>query len=156
MKLAPPDFNCNNSQSEIIIKKSAKYSLYGLKCLIFITLLIGCYFQYIRSALEDYLKGSISVVTRSEEITKFEAPAITICADNDFKPSIQSLYQFPFPTRFLFTGKLDRKLQLTDPETLARVYELFENTTVEKIYKNFSIANDLTFILDNVYLKEVN
>ena len=27
---------------------------------------------------------------------------------------------------------------------------------VEKIYKNFSIANDLTFILDNVYLKEVN
>ena len=81
--------------------KLAKYSLYGLKGIVFILLLIGSYFQYMKSALDDYFKNSLTVVTRSEEIKQYEAPAITVCANYDFKPSVQINNKFDFSTRYI-------------------------------------------------------
>ena len=135
--------------------KPAKHCLYGVKSIVFVSLLIGCYFQYMKSALEDYLKNSLTVVIRSEEITKYEPPAITVCANNDFKPSVQINNNFDFPTRYLFHGKIIKFL-LMDPKTLERVYLLFQNKSVEELFRSSSYADDLMFIGDGEDLKIVS
>ena len=136
--------------------KPAKHCLYGLKIMVFISLLIGCYFQYMKSALEDYFKNSITVVVRSEEITQYEAPAITVCANYDYKPSVQINNKFDFPTRNLFQGKLLRFLAMEDPKQLDRVYDLFQNRSVEELFNDYTYANDLMFIGDSENLKIVS
>ena len=135
-------------------KPSPTQWLYALKIIIFTSLLIACYFLYMRAALSDYLKGSVIIVTRSEDMEQFEAPVITICPNHDFKPTVNSKYQFYFPTRYLFTGKLSRFLA-NDPETLAKIYDVFDNTTVEEVFKTFSYAYDITFVADSISLNEV-
>lgn len=135
--------------------KPAKHCLYGVKSIVFVSLLIGCYFQYMKSALEDYFKNSLTVVIRSEEITKYEPPAITVCANNDFKPSVQINNNFDFPTRYLFHGKIIKFL-LMDPKTLERVYLLFQNKSVEELFRSSSYADDLMFIGDGEDLKIVS
>ena len=136
--------------------KPAKHCLYGLKIIVFISLLIGCYFQYMKSALEDYFKKSITVVVRSEEITQYEAPAITVCANYDYKPSVQINHKFDFPTRNLFQGKILRFLAMEDPKQLDRVYDLFQNRSVEELFRSSSYADDLMFIGDGEDLKIVS
>ena len=135
--------------------KPAKHCLYGVKSIVFVSLLIGCYFQYMKSALEDYFKNSLTVVIRSEEIAKYEPPAITVCANNDFKPSVQINNNFDFPTRYLFHGKIIKFL-LMDPKTLERVYLLFQNKSVEELFRSSSYADDLMFIGDGEDLKIVS
>jgi hypothetical protein len=108
-----------------------------------------------KSALEDYFKNSLTVVIRSEEITKYEPPAITVCANNDFKPSVQINNNFDFPTRYLFHGKIIKFL-LMDPKTLERVYLLFQNKSVEELFRSSSYADDLMFIGDGEDLKIVS
>ena len=136
--------------------KPAKHCLYGLKSIVFVSLLIGCYFQYMQSALEDYFKNSITVVVRSEEITQYEAPAITICANYDYKPSVQINNKFGFPTRNLFHGKIIKFLAMEDPKSLDRVYDLFQNRSVEELFNNYTYADDLMFIGDSENLKIVS
>ena len=136
--------------------KPAKHCFYGLKIIVFISLLIGCYFQYMKSALEDYFKNSLTVVIRSEEIKQYEAPAITVCANYDFKPSVQINNKFDFPTRYLFQGKIIKFLAMEDPKTLDRVYDLFQNTSVEEFFRSSTYADDLMFIGDSEYLKIVS
>ena len=136
--------------------KPSKHCLFGLKVMVFISLLIGCYFQYMKSALEDYFKNSITVVVRSEEITQYEAPAITVCANYDYKPSVQINNKFDFPTRNLFHGKIIRFLAMEDPKSLDRVYDLFQNRSVEELFNNYTYANDLMFIGDSENLKIVS
>ena len=136
--------------------KPAKHCLYGLKIMVFISLLIGCYFQYMKSALEDYFKNSITVVVRSEEITQYEAPAIIVCANYDYKPSVQINHKFDFPTRNLFQGKILRFLAMEDPKQLDRVYDLFQNRSVEELFNDYTYANDLMFIGDSENLKIVS
>ena len=136
--------------------KPAKHCLYGLKIIVFISLLIGCYFQYMKSALEDYFKNSITVVVRSEEITQYEAPAIIVCANYDYKPSVQINNKFDFPTRNLFQGKILRFLAMEDPKQLDRVYDLFQNRSVEELFNDYTYANDLMFIGDSENLKIVS
>ena len=136
--------------------KPAKHCFYGLKIIVFISLLIGCYFQYMKSALEDYFKNSLTVVIRSEEIKQYEAPAITVCANYDFKPSVQINNKFDFPTRYLFQGKIIKFLAMEDPKTLDRVYDLFQNTSVEEFFRSSTYADDLMFIGDSQGLKIVS
>ena len=133
--------------------KPAKHCLYVVKGIVFVSLLIGCYFQYMKSALEDYLMNSVTVVIRSEEITKYEAPAITVCANYDFKPSVQINNNFDFPTRYFFHGKNIKLLAMEDPKTLERVHDLFQNRSVEELFRSFSYADDLMFIADGENLK---
>ena len=134
-------------------KPAAKHCFYGLKIIVFISLLIGCYFQYMKSALEDYFKNSLTVVIRSEEIKQYEAPAITVCANYDFKPSVQINNKFDFPTRYLFHGKNVKFLAMEDPKTLDRVYDLFQNRSVEELFRSSTYADDLMFIGDSEDLK---
>ena len=136
--------------------KLAKYSLYGLKGIVFILLLIGCYFQYMKPALDDYFKNSLTVVTRSEEIKQYEAPAITVCANYDFKPSVQINNKLNFSTRYLFQGKIIKFLAMEHPETLDRVYDLFQNQSVEEFFRSSTYADDLMFIGDSKDLKIVS
>ena len=136
--------------------KPAKHCLYVVKGIVFVSLLIGCYFQYMKSALEDYFKNSLTVVTRSEEIKQYEAPAITVCANYDFKPSVQINNNFDFPTRYLFHGKNIKFLLMEDPKTLERVYDLFQNKSVEELFRSSSYADDLMFIGDGENLKIVS
>ena len=136
--------------------KLAKYSLYGLKGIVFILLLIGSYFQYMKSALDDYFKNSLTVVTRSEEIKQYEAPAITVCANYDFKPSVQINNKFDFSTRYLFQGKIIKFLSMEHPETLDRVVDLFQNISVEEFFRSSTYADDLMFIGDSKDLKIVS
>ena len=135
--------------------KPVKHCLYGVKGIVFVSLLIACYFQYMKSALEDYLMNSLTVVIRSEEITKYEPPAITVCANYDFKPSVQINNNFDFPTRYLFHGK-NIKFLLEDPKTLERVYDFFQNKSVEELFRSSSYADDLMFIGDGEDLKIVS
>ena len=93
-------------------KPSPTQCLYALKIIIFTSLLIACYYLYMKAALADYLKGSVTIVTRSEQMEQFEAPVITICPNYDFKPTVNSEYQFYFQTKNLFTGKLLRFLAI--------------------------------------------
>ena len=137
-------------------KPAAKHCFYGLKIIVFISLLIGCYFQYMKSALEDYFKNSLTVVIRSEEIKQYEAPAITVCANYDFKPSVQINNKFDFPTRYLFRGKIIKFLMMEDPKTLDRVYDLFQNSSVEGLFRSSTYADDLMFIGDSEDLKIVS
>ena len=136
--------------------KPAKHCLYGLKIIVFISLLIGCYFQYMKSALDDYFKNSLTVVTRSEEIKQYEAPAITVCANYDFKPSVQINNKFDFSTRYLFQGKIIKFLSMEHPETLDRVVDLFQNISVEEFFRSSTYADDLMFVGDSKDLKIVS
>ena len=136
--------------------KPVKHCLYGVKGIVFVSLLIACYFQYMKSALEDYLMNSLTVVIRSEEITKYEPPAITVCANYDFKPSVQINNKFDFSTRYLFQGKIIKFLSMEHPETLDRVVDLFQNISVEEFFRSSTYADDLMFIGDSENLKIVS
>ena len=55
-----------------------------------------------KEAIEKYQRGATTVTKRSTNID-FEIPALTICANPPFKPSVSKLYNLEFPTRDLFT-----------------------------------------------------
>ena len=73
-----------------------------LHVIIFICLVVSCYFFYMKEAIEKYQRGATTVTRRSTDID-FEIPALTICANPPFKPSVAKLYNLEFPTRDLFT-----------------------------------------------------
>ena len=64
---------------------------YAIKSVIFILLSVACYFWYMKEAIEDFDKRATTVTTRSIN-HPYEAPAMTICSNPPFKPSISKLY----------------------------------------------------------------
>ena len=51
-----------------------------LKFIIFVSLVIGCYFSYMKEAIEDYQRAATTVTTRSID-QEFEPPALTFCSN---------------------------------------------------------------------------
>ena len=64
------------------------------KSIIFITLLIFCYFFYLKEAIQNFQKGAKNVVTTSEKVLEYTGPAVTICPNYAFKPSFDDFHKF--------------------------------------------------------------
>ena len=80
---------------------------YALDFMIFLSLLMFCYFLYMKEAINEYQEGAISV-TKQEKELNLEAPALTICPNPSFKPSMSKMHELDIPTRDMFT--MDSKI----------------------------------------------
>ena len=58
-----------------------------LRGVIFVILLILFYFMYMRTAMEQFTKGSSSISQISKTLDKLEPPIFILCPDPPFKPS---------------------------------------------------------------------
>ena len=116
------------------------------KSIIFITLLIFCYFFYLKEAIQNFQKGAKTVVTTSEKVLEYTGPAVTICPNYAFKPSFDDFHKFAFPTRSIFGYK----------EFYSDHFKTKSNTeeNVESLYKNATYSDDLTFSFNGVDLEE--
>ena len=54
---------------------------------LFITLLILFYFMYMKTAIEQFTKGSTTIAQTPETLPKLEPPIFIFCPDPPFKPS---------------------------------------------------------------------
>ena len=116
------------------------------KSIIFITLLICCYFFYLKEAIQNFQKGGKTVVTTSEKVLEYTGPAVTICPNYAFKPSFEDFHKFDFPTRSIFGYK-----QFYSDHFKIKT---FMDNDVESLYKNATYSGDLTFNFNGVDLEE--
>ena len=58
-----------------------------MRAVIFIILLILFYFMYMRTAMEQFTKGSATISQISKTLDKLEPPIFILCPDPPFKPS---------------------------------------------------------------------
>ena len=86
---------------------SAKLCHYALDFMIFLSLLMFCYFLYMKEAINEYQEGAITV-TKQEKELNLEAPALTICPNPSFKHSMSKMHKLDIPTRDLFTMETKR------------------------------------------------
>ena len=90
------------------IPKLLKFLQYALKFAIFTLLLVVCYIYFMKEAIEQFKKEATTVTERSipiEDLGGFKSPAIVVCPNPAFKPSISDLHGFAYPTRDLFNMK---------------------------------------------------
>ena len=126
-----------------------KASTFGpsiLKSITLITLLIFCYFFYLKEAIENFQKGAKTVITTSEKVLEYTGPAVTICPNYAFKPSFEEFHKFYFPTRSIFGYK-----QFYSDHFKIKT---FMDNNVERLYKNATYSDDLTFNFNGVDLEE--
>ena len=57
------------------------------RAVIFIILLILFYFMYMRTAIEQFTKGSTTISQTPKKLSKIEPPILMFCPDPPFKPS---------------------------------------------------------------------
>ena len=126
--------------------KASNFSRLISKSITLITLLIFCYFFYLKEAIENFQKGAKTVITTSEKVLEYTGPAVTICPNYAFKPSFQKFHKFDFPTRSIFGYK----------EFYSDHFKTKSNTeeNVESLYKNATYSDDLNFNFNGVYLEE--
>ena len=91
-------------------------------------------------AIGKFYKEAITVTERSIPIKDrggYNSPAILICPNPAFKPSISDLHGFRYPTRDLFNMRTP----------FSEKYKgLFTKTTVRSLFEAFSYTdNDLEF-----------
>ena len=90
-----------------------------------------------KEAIEDFDKRATTVTTRSIN-HPYEAPAMTICSNPPFKPSISKLYNLTIPIRDLF---------YLPTNTTKRLYDqIFINESMKSLYEKFSYSEDLQFV----------
>ena len=116
------------------------------KSIIFITLLIFCYFFYLKEAIQNFQKGAKTVVTTSEKVLEYTGPAVTICPNYAFKPSFDDFHKFNFPTRSIFGYKEFYSDHFKNKSN--------KEENVESLYKNATYSDDLTFNFNGVDLEE--
>ena len=58
-----------------------------MRAVIFIILLILFYFMYMRTAIEQFTKGSTTISQTPKKLSKIEPPILMFCPDPPFKPS---------------------------------------------------------------------
>ena len=59
-----------------------------LNGIVFISLFICFLFLYFINETNEFLKGSTTFATRTEEVNKFTVPVLVICFEPNYKPSI--------------------------------------------------------------------
>ena len=119
--------------------KLAKFLQFILKFAIFVLLLVVCYIFFMEEAIAKFQKRATTVTERSIPIEKlggYKSPAIVICPNPAFKPSISDLHGFKYPTRDLFN--------MRTPFSEKHKY-LFNNATVRSQFDAFGYADDLVF-----------
>ena len=119
--------------------ETLKFLQYALKVAIFTLLLVVCYIYFMKAAIVQFKKEATTVTERSipiEDLGGYKSPAIVICPNPAFKPSISDLHGFTYPTRDLFNMKT--------PFSEKYKY-IFNKTTVRSQFDAFSYADDLVF-----------
>ena len=113
----------------------AKFIQFGIKSVIFITLLVVCYSFLMMEAIVKSERGATTITERSVDLG-FEYPDVVICSYPVFKPSVSELYGFKYPTRDLF----NMKTSFTE-----KYKHIFDNKTIRSVFQSFSYADDLEF-----------
>ena len=116
------------------------------KSIIFITLLIFCYFFYLKEAIENFQKGAKTVITTSEKVLEYTGPAVTICPDSAFKTSFEDFQKFDFPTRSIFAYKNSYSDHFKTKSTTDK--------NIESLFKNATYSDDFIFNFNGVDLEE--
>ena len=101
------------------------YCFSASKIIVLISLIIVWNFVYFQDAYEEFQSKAITTITRTKKIENFEFPAITICSNNGFKPSLL---------------KQDND---TSPFGLENIYD---NNSVLDVFLNKTYGNDLRFM----------
>ena len=118
--------------------KLAKFLQFILKFAIFVLLLVVCYIFFMEEAIAKFQKRATTVTEKSipiEDLGGYKSPAIVICPNPAFKPSISDLHGFKYPTRDLFN--------MRTPFSEKYKY-LFNKTPVRSLFEAFSYTeNDL-------------
>ena len=90
-----------------------------------------------KEAIEKFQKGATTVTERSKNLGGYKSPAIVICPNPAFKPSISDLHGFKYPTRDLFNMRTPFSEKYKD---------LFTKTPVPSLFDTFSYTDeDLEF-----------
>ena len=110
------------------------------------TLLIFCYFFYLKEAIENFQKGAKTVITTSEKVLEYTGPAVTICPYSAFKPSFEDFQKYDFPTRSIFAYK----------NSYSDHFKTKSNSekNIESLFKNATYSNDFIFNFNGVALVE--
>ena len=90
-------------------------------------------------AIGKFQRKATTVTERSlsiEDLGGYKCPAIVICPNPAFKPSISDLHGFKYPTRDLFNMRTAFSEKYKD---------LFTKTSVRSLFDAFSYAEDLEF-----------
>ena len=116
--------------------KLAKFLQYALKFAIFVTLLVVCYIYFMAEAIDKFQKKATTVTERSKDLGGYKSPAIAICPNPAFKPSIFNIHGFKYPTRDLFN--------MRTPFSEKYKY-LFTKTTVQSLFDAFSYDDEVEF-----------
>lgn len=116
------------------------------KSITLITLLIFCYFFYLKESMESFQKGAKTVITTSEKVLEYTGPAVTICPNYAFKPSFEDFHKFNFPTRSIFAYK----------NSYSDHFKTKSNTqmNIESLFKNATYSDDFIFNFNEVDLEE--
>ena len=115
--------------------KLAKCLQFALKFAIFASLLVVCYIYFMEEAITKFQKKATTVTEKSKKVG-YQSPAVVICPNPTFKPSISDLHGFKYPTRDLFNMR----------SPFSEKYKhLFTKTTVRSLLDAFSYADDLEF-----------
>ena len=126
-----------------------KASTFGpsiLKSITLITLLIFCYFFYLKEAIENFQQGAKTVITTSEKVLEYTGPAVTICPNHAFKPSFEDFQKFNFPTRSIFAYKNSYSDHFTTKSNTDK--------NIESLFKNATYSDDFIFNFNGVDLEE--
>ena len=116
--------------------------------ILFITLFISFLVLYFITETNEYLKGSTTFASRTEEVDKFNLPVLVICFEPRYKPSIYGNVSTDFPALWHFFVKENL---IKDEEKLADFlksasYKLNEDIQIELVIKdgnNMSVKHDL-------------
>ena len=122
-----------------LLRKCCKFTL---EFILFIGLVISCYFFFMIEAIEKFNRGATTVTKRSIDLP-YEYPTLIFCPNPPFKPSVLKNNDLKIPIRDVFT----QKTKITK-----RIYQtIFPNQTVPDLYREFSYDNDITFVFEDPF-----
>ena len=139
MYVLPAPANTIFDMETNLLRKCCKFTL---EFILFISLVISCYFFFMIEAIKKFNRGATTVTKRSIDLP-YEYPTLIICPNPSFKPSVSKKYVIDIPIRDLFT-------QTT--KITKRIYQnIFPNQTVPDLYREFSYDSDITFVFEDPY-----
>ena len=116
--------------------------------ILFVSLFASFLWLYFINETNEYLKGSTTFASRTEQVDKFNLPVLVICFEPRYKPSIYGNVSTDFPALWHFFVKENL---IKDEEKLADFlksasYKLNEDIQIELVIKdgnNMSVKHDL-------------
>ena len=127
-----------------------------LNGIVFISLFICFLFLYFINETNEFLKGSTTFATRTEEVNKFTVPVLVICFEPNYKPSIFGNGTADFHYLFEKEDLIEEGEKLTDFLKSAS-YKLNEDVQIGMVMKdgNMSVKYDLEVehkVMDNFHI----